>query len=149
MPLAHCEDSLQVVWPLLDLLAEETNSDPEMCRAVGELLIFALHTDLHIEDLWRTELNPDAMSYEAQWKDTNAAKFQEWVQRQAPAPGRRPSGLVVGEASRDRADAQAGEVRSGIVFLTWTRCGRTPSTKWPPRPSEPPATRFGPIPSTW
>lgn len=116
MPLAHCVESIHVVWPLLDLLADDMDGDLEMCRAAGELLMFALHTDLHMENLWRAAMNADALRYEAEWKDTDAAKFRSWMGRQASCPGRRPSGLVAGEASRDRAAAQADEVRSGIVF---------------------------------
>jgi len=116
MPLAHCIESLHVVWPMLDLLAVDMDGDPEMCRAVGELLMFSLHTDLHMENLWRAEMNADALLYEGQWKDTEAAKFQAWLARQPPRPGRRPSGLVAVAASRHRANTQAEEVRSGIVF---------------------------------
>jgi len=116
MPLAHCVESIHVLWPMLDLLSDEMDSDPEMCRAVGELVMFSLHTDIHMENLWRAEMNADALLYEEEWSDTDAAKFQSWLQRQPPCPGRRPSGLVACAASRHRAGAQADEVRSGIVF---------------------------------
>lgn len=116
MPLAHCMESNLVVWPLLDLLAADMDGDPEMCRAVGELLMFSIHTDLHMENLWRAELNADALLYEAQWQDTDSTKFQAWLATQPPRPGRKPSGLVARPASLHRAATQADEVRSGIVF---------------------------------
>jgi len=116
MPLAHCVESIHVVWPMLDLLATDMDGDPEMCRAAGELLMFSIHTDLHMENLWRAEMSADALTYEAEWTDTDAAKFRAWLARQPPRPGRRPSGLVAVQASQDRAGAQADEVLSGIVF---------------------------------
>jgi len=116
LPLAECIESMHVVWPMLDLLADDMDADPEICRAIGELLFFSLHTDLYMEDMWRGEMNADALLYEVEWKDTNSAKFREWKQRQQRRPGRRPTGLVAIDASRHRACMQADEVRSGIAF---------------------------------
>ena len=116
MPLAECIESMHVVWPMLDMLADDMDADPEMCRAIGELLFFSLHTDLYMEDLWRGEMNADALLYEAEWKDTNSTKFGAWKRRQRRRPGRRPTGLVAVDASRHRASVQAEEVRSGIAF---------------------------------
>lgn len=117
MRLTDCVASVHVVWSMLDLLADDMDNDTEFCRATGELLLFAVLTDMHMEKLWRAEMNADALPYEAAWQDTDAAKIQEWIARQPLPPGHRPSGLVARAASRDRAVAQANEVRSGIVFL--------------------------------
>lgn len=116
LPLSHCVQSNLVIWPVLDLLAVEMDQDREMCRAIGEVIMFSLHTDLHMESLWRAEMNADALEYEAEWKDTSPAKYRAWLEKQQTCPGRLPSGLVAGAPSQHRARAQADEVRSGIAF---------------------------------
>ena len=109
--------SLHVVWPALDLLADSMDDDVELSRAMGELILFAVHTDLHMEALWRCRMNAEALRFEADWTDTDAAKFKEWQLRQpAPAEPRLPSGLVSKAASAGRADDQAAEIRSGVVM---------------------------------
>lgn len=115
MRLSTCVHKLHVVWPALDLLANDMENDPELCRAFGELLMFALYTDQHMENLWRSKMDMDALRFEAQWTDTDAEKFQRWRQVQ-PGPPRLPSGLKAVAGSIGRAAAQAEEVRSGVVF---------------------------------
>lgn len=117
MQLSRCVHKLHVVWPALDMLASDMDSDPELCRAFGELLMFALHTDAHMEDLWRSNMNPDSLRFEAEWTDTDAAKFRSWREQQ-PAPPSLPPGLLALPGAQDRAAVQAEEVRSGIVFPT-------------------------------
>jgi len=109
--------SLHVIWPALDLLADSMDDDTELARAMGELILFAVHTDLHMEAMWRCRMNAEALRFEADWTDTDAAKFKEWQLRQpAPAEPRLPSGLVAKAASAGRADDQAAEIRSGVVM---------------------------------
>ncbi|OSX76179.1 hypothetical protein BU14_0204s0025 [Porphyra umbilicalis] len=109
--------SLHVVWPALDLLADDMDADPELSRAMGELLLFSVHTDLHMEQLWRCQMNREALEFEANWCDTDAAKFRAWQQRQPTREGQRlPSGLVTVAASASRAADQATEIRSGVVM---------------------------------
>lgn len=43
--LAKCVQSLDVVWPVLEMLADELEDEPELSRAVGELFMFSLHAD--------------------------------------------------------------------------------------------------------
>lgn len=117
MKLSPCVHKLHVVWPALDMLADDMDSDLELCRAFGELLMFALHTDQHMEDLWRSNMNADSLRFEAKWTHTDAAKFRNWRQQQ-PAPATLPSGLMALPGARGRAAVQAEEVRSGIVFPT-------------------------------
>lgn len=117
MQLSPCVHKLHVVWPALDMLAIDMDADLELCRAFGELLMFTLHTDAHMEDLWRSNMNPDSLRFEAEWTDTDAAKFRTWREQQ-PAPPTLPSGLLALPAAQDRAAMQAEEVRSGIVFPT-------------------------------
>lgn len=117
LQLSPCVHKLHVVWPALDMLAIDIDADLELCRAFGELLMFALHTDAHMEDLWRSNMNPDSLRFEAEWTDTDAAKFRTWREQQ-PAPPTLPSGLLALPGTQDRAAVQAEEVRSGIVFPT-------------------------------
>jgi len=79
-------------------------------------LLFSLHTDLYMEDLWRGEMISDALLCEAEWKDTNSAKVLAWKRSQKRRPGRRPTGLVAVVASQHRSCAQADVVRSGNAF---------------------------------
>lgn len=115
MPKTECVHSLHVVWPALELLSNDMDQDVELCRAFGELLMFAIHTDEHMEHLWRSRMNVQSLRFEAEWSDTDAAKFRAWKARQ-PVPAHLPSGLTAGPASLGRAADQAGEVRTGIVF---------------------------------
>lgn len=115
LPLSSCVHSLHVVWPALEMLSDDLSEDKELCRAFGELLMFALHTDKHMEDLWRSRMNLDSLRFEAGWTDTDAAKFRAWKLRQ-PVAAQLPSGLKSVPASIGRASDQAGEVRTGIVF---------------------------------
>lgn len=115
MPLSSCVHSLHVVWPALEMLSDDLGEDEELCRAFGELLMFALHTDNHMEDLWRSRMNVDSLRFEAGWTNTDAAKFRAWKSRQ-PVAAQLPSGLKSGTESIGRAADQAGEVRTGIVF---------------------------------
>ena len=117
LKISKCIQSLHVVWPALDLLAESMDEDVEMCRAVGELLLFSLHTDLHMEDLWRGHMNAESLLFEAAWTDTDAAKFKAWLAQQPVGPGPQlPSGLRSSALSKERAADQATEIRSGIVM---------------------------------
>lgn len=117
LPLSTCIQSIHVVWPVLDMLADDLDSDPELRRAFGELLMFSLHADLHMEELWRAQMNADSLRYEAQWTNTDAAKFKTW-KREQPMPARPqlPTGLRARAESRGRVLNQADEVRSGLVF---------------------------------
>ena len=117
LKITKCIQSLHVVWPALNLLAESMDEDVEMCRAVGELLLFSVHTDLHMEDLWRGAMNAESLLYEAAWTDTDADKFKAWLAQQPAGPGPHlPSGLRSAAASTERAADQATEIRSGVVM---------------------------------
>lgn len=115
MPLSTCVHSLHVVWPALEMLADDRDEDQELCRAFGKLLMFAIHTDLHMERLWRARMNAESLRYEAEWKNADVAKFRSWKEGH-PAPAQLPYGLMSVLASLGRAADQAGEVRSGIAF---------------------------------
>ena len=116
LKITKCIQSLHVVWPALDLLAESMDEDVEMCRAMGELLLFSVHTDLHMEDLWRGAMNAESLLFEAAWTDTDATKFKSWLAQQPVGPGPHlPSGLRSSAASTERAADQATEIRSGVV----------------------------------
>ena len=115
------------MWPALDLLAESIDEDEEMCRAVGELLLFSVHPDLLMEDLWRGAMNAESLLYKAAWTDTDADKFKAWLARQPVGPGQNlPSGLWSAAASTERAADQATEIRSGIVMPDLDQVRRRP-----------------------
>lgn len=63
--LAPCVRSIHVLWPMLEVLANDLVAEPESSRAFGELIIFSLHTELHMEDLWRGQMSADALRYKA------------------------------------------------------------------------------------
>lgn len=100
---------------MLDLLADELDDEPELSRTAGELFMFSLHADLHMEDLWRSSMNIEALKYEAMWTNTSADKYKAWKAQQ-PARVQLPSGISCCQSSRGRADDQAEEVLSGLVF---------------------------------
>jgi len=117
--LQHTTDiqALHIVWPALDLLADDMDEDPELCRAMGELLLSSIHTDLHMEQLCRCQMNMEALQFEADWTDTDATKFRAWQQQQQRRAGQRlPSGLMARAASASRAADQATEIRSGVLM---------------------------------
>eukprot|EP00168_Porphyra_purpurea_P003779 TRINITY_DN1439_c0_g1_i1.p1 TRINITY_DN1439_c0_g1~~TRINITY_DN1439_c0_g1_i1.p1 ORF type:complete len:335 (+),score=60.72 TRINITY_DN1439_c0_g1_i1:1536-2540(+) len=93
------------------------DDDQELCRAMGELLLFSVHTDQHMESLWRCQMNQEALHFEADWTETDATKLRAWKQRQ-PAGSEQglPSGLTAKSASQNWALDQAAEIRSGVVM---------------------------------
>lgn len=107
--------SLHVVWPALELLADGMDQDQELCRAFGELLIFAVYTEEHMEHLRRFKMNAEALRSEAERTETDASKYHA-SQEPRRGPAQLPSVLTSGSESRSRAADQAAEVRSGILF---------------------------------
>eukprot|EP00168_Porphyra_purpurea_P017940 TRINITY_DN644_c1_g1_i3.p1 TRINITY_DN644_c1_g1~~TRINITY_DN644_c1_g1_i3.p1 ORF type:complete len:309 (-),score=45.97 TRINITY_DN644_c1_g1_i3:196-1122(-) len=108
---------LHVVWPSLDLFADDTDEDSELCRAMGELLLFSIHTDLHMKQLWRCRMSRKALQFEADWTDMDTAKFRAWQKQQPPKAGQRmASSLMAKAASESWASDQAAEIRSGVVM---------------------------------
>lgn len=109
--------SLHVIWPAIDLLADSMEDDAELARAMAELLLFAVHTDLHMELLWRSRMNAEALRFEADWTNTDAGKFRAWKERQPlPTTLRLPSGHAAVQESQPRTADQATEIISGVVM---------------------------------
>lgn len=111
--LTRCIQGVNVVWPFLMLVSDLLDIDELLCRAVGELLMFAVETDLHVELLWNKKAKADSLAFKKQWEVTDAAKFRAWAAREGHDPR---SGLVAHPSSARRALRQAREVASGHVW---------------------------------
>jgi len=114
-PYAKAVESVGIVWPFLQLVGMADEVDPEMTRAVGELLLFACGVDAYWETLWRDQASPGAKAFEQQWRDTSAAQYAEWAAtRTEPLPASSP--LSCSRFSSARGRAQLVEVLSGHVW---------------------------------
>jgi len=112
--LTSCIQGVNVVWPFLMQVSDLLDGDELMCRAVGELLLFAVETDLHVEDLWNTKAMADSLEYKKLWQKTDAKKFAAWAEHSGSAVPR--SGLRAHPLSYHRSLMQAREVASGHVW---------------------------------
>lgn len=111
--LSRCIQGVNVVWPFLMLVSDLRDIEEMLYRAVGELLMFAVETDLHVELLWNKRAKADSLAFKKQWEVTDAAKFRAWAAREGHDPR---SGLVAHPSFARRALRQAREVATGHIW---------------------------------
>ena len=108
-------ESVGIVWPFLRLVCMGADTEPQMTRAIAELLIYACDVDALWESEWRRRAPPASTEFESQWREASPAKLAAHVaSRPGPPPASRRLGCTA--YSLERADAQAEEVRSGQVW---------------------------------
>jgi len=114
-PLAKAVESVGIVWPFLQLVGTADEVDPQMTRAVGELLLFTCGVDSYWETLWRGQAAASAKDFEDKWRVASAPKYAAWAAtRAAPLPDSSP--LFCSQFSSVRGKAQMVEVLSGHVW---------------------------------
>jgi len=114
-PYVAAVESLGIVWPFLQLVGMVDVDDPLLTRAIGELLLFTCGVDAYWETVWRDQAPAAAKEFETVWKQTSAAKYNNWAATRAPPPPR-SSPLLCGPHSRERGYAQLVEVMTGHVW---------------------------------
>lgn len=107
-------ESLGVVWPFLFQVADDLASDHELGRAIGELLLFAVDSEKHMEKLWWEQSKAYLKEFARKWASTDRAQYQEWEAAEGMTP---PIARVRAHVlSRGRAAVQEEERKSGSVF---------------------------------
>jgi len=114
LKLMDCVHGVNVLVPFLLQVADDMDADPLLCQAIGELVLFSMETDRHVERLWALKATEDSKIYQSMWQDTSAGKFTTWRRKNGTADPR--SGLRAHELSTERALQQAREVASGQVW---------------------------------
>lgn len=112
--LLDCVSGVNVLLPFLLQVADDMDADPLLCRAVGELVLFSMEADLHVERLWTLKATEDSKLYQAMWQNTSSGKFASWRARHGTTDPR--CGLLAHSLSAERALQQAREVASGQVW---------------------------------
>jgi len=112
--LLDCVQGINVLLPFLLQVGDDLDLDPLMSRAVGELVLFALETDVHVEKLWMLKATADSKEYQELWQNTSSGKVLAWRAKYGTADPR--SGLRSHALSVTRALQQAREVASGQVW---------------------------------
>jgi len=109
--LAPCETPAVFVWQFLLLVRKYMDAQPELCQAIGELLLFCVLAEEETMTRWEAKAEPSAKAYRDKWELGDAAVYQEWLQ----SIGFRPAvtHVVSGPASKDRVVEQANELRAG------------------------------------
>jgi len=109
--LAPCVTPAVFVWQFLLLVRKYMDAQPDLCQAVGELLLFCVLAEEETMTRWEAKAKPAAKAYRDKWGSGDAAVYQEWLQSIGVRPA--VTHVVSGSASKDRVVEQANELRTG------------------------------------
>lgn len=107
-------ESLGVVRPFLFQVADDLASDHDLGRAIGELLLFAVDSEKHMEKLWWKKSKAYQKEFARKWASPDRAQYQEWEAAEGRTP---PIARVRAHVlSRGRAAVHEKERKSSSVF---------------------------------
>lgn len=107
-------ECVSLVWPFLYQVAEDLDGDPDLARAIGELLLFAVDSERRMEVLWLEKASPSQKAFAEKWATTDRLKYQTWEREVGVIP---PAPRVLAHPlSLRRAVAQEEERLSGSIF---------------------------------
>jgi len=109
--LARCVTPVVFVWQFLLLVHSSMAAQPNLCQAVGELILFAVLAEEETMVRWEAKAKPVAKAYRDKWEVGDAATYQEWLRCFCVQP---PVSHVVAKGrSKARVLEQADELRTG------------------------------------
>jgi len=109
--LAPCVTPAVFVWQFLLLVRKYMDAQPDLCQAVGGLLLLCVLAAGETTTRWEAKAKPAAKAYRDKSELGDAAVYQEWLQSIGVRPA--VTHVVSGPASKDRVVEQANELRTG------------------------------------
>jgi len=113
-PLSTAVDQLSLVWPFLFLVGDDLDAEPDLARAIGELLLFGLDSELRMEVKWWESSSPEQQAFAERFGAGDRETYLQWEAEVGIVAA--TSKLVTHELSAARAALQAEEQRSGSIF---------------------------------
>jgi len=109
--LAPCVTPVVFVWQFLLLVRSAMDAKPNLCQAVGELMLFCVVAEEETMVRWESKAKPVAKAYRDKWEVGDAATYREWLLSIGVQP---PVTHVVAKGpSKARVLEQADELRTG------------------------------------
>jgi len=99
------------VWQFLLLVPSAVNAKPNLCQAVGELMLFCVVAEEETMVRWEFKAKPVAKAYRDKWEVGDAETYREWLLSigvQQPV-----TDVVAKRPSKARVLEQADELRTG------------------------------------
>jgi len=113
-PLSTAVDQLSLVWSFLYLVSDDLDADPDLARAVGELLLFGLDSEMRMEVKWWENASAEQKAITQRFAAGDRQTYLQWEAEVGIVAA--TSKLVTHERSTARAALQAEEQRSGSIF---------------------------------
>jgi len=108
---APCVTPVVIVWRFLLLVLFTMDAQPDLCQAVGELMLFCILAEEETMSRWFAKAKPAAKEYRDKWEDGDADAYEAWLLSNGVQPA--ISHVVARAPSKARAAEQANELRTG------------------------------------
>jgi len=102
------------VWQFMLLTSDHMDASPALCRAVGELLLFASRTDAQALVLKEVKAGKDAKAFREEWEEASVDKHAAWLKSQGVRV--EETHVVAVRQSIARVIEQANKLGSGRVW---------------------------------
>jgi len=109
-----CMQNVVFVWQFLLLVSDQMDASPLLCRAEGELLLFACRTDAKGLALWEAKAGNDAKEIRNEWADGSDERVDAWLASRGIRDAE--TNVVALGQSAARVLQQANELRTGQVW---------------------------------
>jgi len=109
--LAPCVTPVVFIWRFLLLVRFTMDAQPDLCQAVGELMLFCVLAEEQTMSRWLAKAKPAAKEYRDKWEDGDADAYEAWLLSCGVQPA--VSHVVARAPSKARAAEQANELRTG------------------------------------